>query len=125
MNAEALQRTPLRDINDVAPFGPSDEECFAEVRAVLERHGALDRFGLCLLHQHFNVAEDEVLVERVDPETRTLTTQPMKRDEVGETVETSWRLNSTGTMQVCDVFCQRDRDADGNRLHLPNHYKTP
>jgi hypothetical protein len=48
-------------INDVTPLNEADASMVEEVIGVLARHNARDRFGLMLLHQHFPVAEDEVL----------------------------------------------------------------
>lgn len=62
--------TRLPDIDQVVPLGPDDPQLIHELRDVLDRHGALERFGITLLHQHFDVAEGEVLVETVDPAAR-------------------------------------------------------
>lgn len=124
MTSVPLSRLPrLPDIDEVAPVGPPDQACIDEVRAVLEKHGALRRFGLTLLHQHFDIAADEVLVETIDQENRILTTQPMSIDALtGSGVETSWRLDSPSRMQVCETLCQRDRDQEGNPYHRRAHY---
>ena len=119
-----VERASLPDISEVEPFGPADQACFDEVRSVLERHGALSRFGLTLLHQHFEVAEDEVLVERIDVENRTLQTQPLKRETVGASIQTSWRLDDPVLGQRCESQCQPDRDAEGNPIHMRPHYTT-
>jgi hypothetical protein len=47
----------LVDIDDVRPVDATDQVVFDEVRKVLARHGALQRFGLTLLHQHFDVGD--------------------------------------------------------------------
>jgi hypothetical protein len=44
-------------------LGDRDRAVMDEVREVLAKHGALGRFGLTLLHSHFEVAHDEVLAE--------------------------------------------------------------
>lgn len=38
---------------DVEEFNPEDAALFLELREVLLRHGAVDRFGVALLHRHF------------------------------------------------------------------------
>jgi hypothetical protein len=114
----------LPDINDVVPVGPQDQACMDEVREVLERHGALQRFGLTLLHQHFDIAEDEVLVESIDVENRILLSTPKKVATIGASVETSWRLDDPTRQQVCETLCQPDRDRDGNPIHMRPHYRT-
>jgi hypothetical protein len=93
----------LPDINDVRPITADDKAVMDEVRAVLEKHGALERFGLTLLHSHFRVDDDEVLAESVDPEARTLTIRPVPKERIpadAEAVVTSWRLDAPdGTPQ--------------------------
>jgi hypothetical protein len=98
----------LPDIDDVAPLSDADQPCLAEIREVLAKHGALDRFGVALLHEHFEVADDEILVETIDVETRTLTSRPEKIAELAEfrSVETSWRLDTPTAMARCTSACR-------------------
>ncbi len=112
------------DILDVSPIGPADEACLQEIRSVLARHGALQRFGVTLLHSHFPVGKGEVLVETIDVENRTLVTSPRDADTVVSGMETSWRLDHPTGMQVCETLCQPDRDRDGNPIHMRPHYRT-
>jgi hypothetical protein len=113
--------TPLPDIDDVAPFSPDDEACFAEVRAVLSRHNRLQRFGLCLLHDHFEVAPHEILVEVCDPIARTLISSPVQRTTLSDKdiVQTSWRLDQTTALMGCLEACGRSGDK-----HVPKHSRT-
>jgi hypothetical protein len=89
--------------HDISEFGPQDQACLDEIRSVLERHGRLDRVGVCLLHQHFPMADDEVLMESCDEEARTLTLRPMKRSELDEedVIFTSYSLGSGSALQAC------------------------
>ena len=121
MSNAALPKLP--DITEVAPVGGKDQACIAEVRAVLDRHCALHRFGLTLLHQHFDMSDDEILVESVDAENRVLTIRPAKVD-TRDGIETSWRLDDPAAMQRCETLCQPDRDAQGNPIHFRPHYTT-
>jgi len=84
----------LPGIQEVAPLSEEDHNCFAEIRGILEKYGNLQRFGVCLLHQHFDLAEDEVLTESWDPERRLLISKPAKRGRSPELIETSWRLDT-------------------------------
>lgn len=81
-----------KDIKDVEPLNDSDLECLAEVRDVLKKYGKRERFGVALLHKHFEMSADEQLVEYTDAETRVLTIKPVKRDEAGQTFGTIWEL---------------------------------
>ncbi len=97
----------LPDVTDVARLSESDASCLAELREVLTRHGNLTRFGLTLLHQHFELADDEILVETCDEERRVLTSRPMKRSEIeGRSVlDTSWRLDTQDALAKCVETC--------------------
>ena len=105
--------TALKDINEVDPFTDNDRETLALVREVLRERNAIDRFGVTLLHDHFDVNDDEVLVETCDPETRTLTIKPYRNEQLKEAdinedgyVQTNWRFDQENPKNlVCVVFC--------------------
>ncbi|WP_086829611.1 hypothetical protein [Allokutzneria sp. NRRL B-24872] len=100
----------LPDIDEVPPLSEADRPCFDELRAVLAKHDALGRFGVALLHEHFEVADDEILVETIDVATRTLTSRPEKIADLGAytSVETSWRLDDPDTIPMarCTSACR-------------------
>ncbi|MFE9098956.1 hypothetical protein [Streptomyces sp. NPDC007264] len=73
-------------------LGPQDAEFVGDLVAVLEKHGNLDRFGLCLLHDHFPLGEDEVLVETNDPRSRTLQVHVEKAGETKHVKPSQWRF---------------------------------
>lgn len=125
MPTQAIQHLlpSLMDIDEVRPVDDRDAACMEEVRAVLERHGSLERFGLVLLHQHFDLAADEVLVETIDVENRILTTQPHKANTAVDAIETVWRFDGPRG-QRCERQCVQDRDAQGNPFHRGAHYTT-
>ena len=64
--ASSAKRLP--DLHEVKPMGPDDANCLEQLREVLIRNGAVDRFGITLLHDHFEVQPDELLVETCEPE---------------------------------------------------------
>jgi hypothetical protein len=103
---EAMQWKPIIDISETEGFTASDAACFAEVRDVLSRYGLLDKYGMSLIHRHFDIEDDECLVEKVDADARTLSVQPMKKADLkpGSTTVTMWRL-TTGE-KVAEVGCQ-------------------
>lgn len=109
---DIAQWNHLHDINDVHPLDDDDRACLDAVRDVLERHNRLDRFGVNLLHKHFEMASDEVLVENVDEEKRVLVTRPFKVSVLGEemasAVETQWhwQRDENGILaQICVSRC--------------------
>ena len=91
------------DINVIREIGQSDEDCLAEIREVLAKHNCLDRFGVTLLHTHFDMDDDEILMETCDPATRTLTITPIKKADMDpdDVIITNWSLNNGESLQGC------------------------
>lgn len=109
---DLAQWNHLSDIHDVAPLSDQDHACLDAVRDVLARFGCLDRFGLNLLHKHFEMAADEILVEQVDEEARKLVTKPVKVAVVADDLQNSiatqwhWRRDKNGKYeQICVSRC--------------------
>lgn len=71
----------LPSIHDVEEINETDEQCLEEIREILEKYRKTKRFGVALLHQHFTLSDDELLVEHCDIERRTLITAPVKATE--------------------------------------------
>lgn len=111
--------SPLPDIHEVEPFNEDDVACFEELRAVLMKHGKLTRFGVTLLHDHFPIAEDEILMESCDVATRTLTIQPVAKAEYAKrtTVGTNWRLDANEVRMGCTQVCLPGPDSHGTSHH--------
>lgn len=113
----------LPDIEDIEPLGAQDAPFLQEVREVFERHGMFERFGLTLLHDHFDIADDELLVETCDVENRVLTSSPQRIEaaEPGDhLVETNWQFAQEGGIVaglVCRVGCFVDLKDRHKRTH--------
>lgn len=118
-NAIALSQIGLRDIDDVKSRTEADEVLFRELRAVLEKHGAQSRFGVTLLHRHFDVYEDEVLVESCDLENRTLTCKPVKVSQILglKLKETNWRLDTDQATSGCTAYCPEQDSRHLGEIH--------
>lgn len=101
ITTEPLKRLP--DITEVEPFNEKDKPVVDEIIQVLKKYNALDRFGLTLLHQRFDVPDDEVMIETTDIEAKSQTIQPMKIKDVdpSNTIETSWRLDTGKPVMGC------------------------
>lgn len=82
----------LPRFEEAVPLGPEDGEFLRDLVAVLEKHGNLDRFGLCLLHDHFPLEADEILVETTDAEARTLHTHVEKASQTRHKKPSQWRF---------------------------------
>ncbi|HZV92788.1 MAG TPA: hypothetical protein VFF72_06190 [Caldimonas sp.] len=101
MTIAALQWSRLRDLGDVAPLEEADLVCMAEIRAVLTRHHRLGRFALHLVHKHFDVADDEVLVEYSDATMREQHLRVERRSDVRDAIPTTWTLESEQPAVAC------------------------
>lgn len=123
-----MTTTTLPDITEVRPVDASDLPCLEELREVLERHGALERFGLNLLHDHFELDDDELLVEVSDPDTRTLTIRPVREDAElgggGRFIETNFQFVHASSQEgpvayklVCKVGCFVDLKDKHSKTH--------
>jgi len=110
MTAIAQAYRGLVHIDDAETFDPQkDQSLFDEIKSVLAKHGGLHRFGLTLLHKHFDVLEGERMVEVCDEETRTLILRPVTTPAgPNETyVETNWRFDTGSPVvnQLCFADC--------------------
>ncbi|TXG81355.1 MAG: hypothetical protein E6R12_14530 [Sphingomonadales bacterium] len=100
MSAEEFNALP--HIDEVDPLNVSDHECMQELRDVLEKHGKLSRFGITLLHRHFDLNEGEILVEFTDTANRVQTVEiEMLADKRPCAVETAWVLKAGASMAAC------------------------
>jgi len=87
----------LVHISEVEPMGDKDKPLMDELYQVLKKHNALDRFGVTLLHEHFKMDDDEVMLEVTDKEKRSNFLETKKKSEVESmdgVIETSWRFDT-------------------------------
>lgn len=118
---QPMQWAKLPDMNDIDPsLDASDAACLAALREVLQAHGKLDRFGVNLLHKHFELTDDECLIETIDTEGRVLTVTPIARSALPSAVPTQWNLSSHSPLQWCEVYCQRLSNGDHRNGHQKN-----
>ena len=115
MEATTLATGPLAGLPHIDALigrASDDEACLRDIREVLSRHNRLDRFGVMLLHQHFAVADDEIMVEECDEVNRVLRSTPRKRADLGQTksIQTNWRLDSAEAVAACTQICTLDDD---------------
>lgn len=116
-----VQWADLKNIDEVEPLNDSDHDCLTEVRDVLKRHGKLDRFGVALLHSHFDLQPDEIMLEAVNEADRTLVTSIVKQtSEPANHIGTIWSLRDDATtMAYCKQYCKRPEY--WQMSHTPKH----
>lgn len=118
---QPMQWASIPDIDEVPPLSAADRECLAEIRDVLARYNNLGRFGINLIHKHFEIGEDECLVEFTDVENRTLTVRPMKKVAVGgSAIETQWQLATGDALVICEQQCITNISHSQKHLYRPS-----
>lgn len=102
-----LTAPSLSHIDEVSGYTEQDKPLFDELYEVLNKHNALNRFGVSLLHSHFPMNENEVLLESTDSVARKQMIEPITLEELAgmNVIETSWRLDANGPQPVfrCQV----------------------
>jgi hypothetical protein len=102
------QGANLKDFDEVDPINEADSACLDEVCEVLKKHGKLERFGVSLLHKHFDLAADEVLVEDNDPHTRVLTIEPVRKAAAADVGPTTWMFLDDALVPT--LYCRYHHD---------------
>jgi hypothetical protein len=94
------------DIGEIDPLSDRDAPVLNALREVLLKHDALDRFGIQLLHRHFDIAENESMVEYIDEKNRTLTLRAEPSRPSKDTIITAWRFTSDGEGPMPTMACK-------------------
>lgn len=110
----SVQSLSLENIDDVVPLNDGDTECLKEVAQVLMKHNRLDRFGVNLLHDHFDLQDGEVLMEFCDSKNRCLTIKPVKATESINSIETMWVLGIDGNKPISRCYRHCWKNIHGN-----------
>ncbi len=101
----AMQLSTLDHFEDVRPISDEDSLCLEEIRQVLKKHNALSRFGINLLHTHFNLDDDEIMMETTDVKNREYLVRPVKKSWLKENgIEASTTVigfDENGYEQIC------------------------
>ena len=90
------------DATEVGVLTDDDRACLAELGERLIATDAWQRFGIWLLHKHFEPANGEVFVERALPARRKTETSPMDRSAFAEQglTTTAMRFDAAADAEV-------------------------
>ncbi|MBK6545758.1 MAG: hypothetical protein IPG12_10875 [Saprospiraceae bacterium] len=113
----------LCDIQEVALITEDDSNCLAELKEIIVKHGKENKFGISLLHKHFDLLENEMLVETINIKDRVLTTKPVYADEQRKNslVQTVWCFSKDQSFsKACESFCPKDDK--GRHRGYKDHY---
>lgn len=101
-----MQWANLPELHQTAALDDSDLDCLEEIRGVLSRHEKLARFAVHLAHRHFELAPDEILIERPDPDGRTQHVTVGRLDDEPEARPTTWLFEEGPELRLSDaVYC--------------------
>lgn len=83
-----------------------EQQFFQDFSDLLSKHAAMDgKFSLWRVHQHHEIAEDEVLHEVSDSIMRTSTINIIKKETLPEAAfASSWLIKSDGSVKPI-VWC--------------------
>ncbi len=103
LEVSPMQWTAIKDLHECEPLSEADIECMKDVRAALAKHGKLDRFALHLIHKHFDIAEDEILVEYSEASNREqfFRVEKASSEAVKHAIPTTWTLERIEPMARC------------------------
>lgn len=103
ISVHPMQWANIKDLHECEPLSDADLACMRDVRAALAKHGKLNRFALHLVHKHFDIAEDEVLVEYSESSTREqfFRVEKATSETALHAIPTTWTLESMEPMARC------------------------
>jgi hypothetical protein len=93
--ADAVNRLPDIDLIIRKESGEDNTSCLRDLGSVLGRHGKQDKFGIFLLHKHFDLLPNELLFEEISEDGRISVVQPVAVDDsrVAGAEQTGWAVN--------------------------------
>ncbi|WP_027879261.1 hypothetical protein [Mesoflavibacter zeaxanthinifaciens] len=108
MKAQTKNWNDLPTLTDVHEISAKDDLCLKELQSVIEKYGLTSKFGVALLHKHFSIGDDEVLLEKNDPVEKLLTSSPIKISEINNEgyATTIWRFDD-GHRYGCS-YCNKN-----------------
>jgi hypothetical protein len=124
MSLDTIQWTSLTDIDEIQPIDDRDYEVLDDLRSVLAKHGYTHRFGICLLHKHFDLGNDEVLMETTDASARISTLAVQRRGEqTTNSIETMWKFSDkSGPLAVTKCVARCHYDSGHRQVHSKEGY---
>ena len=121
VSLETVQWASLTDIDSIEPINDDDSAVLDEIHQVLLRHGKSSRFGVCLLHKHFDVDDDEVAIEYTDVDRRESRVVVEKRDDFTmNSIQTVWRFRADCSTMGTECI---QRCAPGGTTHSRAHQR--
>jgi len=105
---KTVQWMRVQRIEDMAPISEKDFDILSELRDVLLRHGYEYRFGVCLLHKHFDLQPGEAALEETDEASRISTIRIVQESDCKGAMETAWQFSPDSEITAgrkCTIKC--------------------
>jgi hypothetical protein len=80
---QPIQWSELPDVENIQTFSEIDARWIHKLYSVLKKYNQQDGLGVAMLHRHFEIADDEFLLETTDVKKRTQLIRPMKKNYKG------------------------------------------
>ncbi len=112
---ETVQWSSLTEVDEVKRLDDHDYLVLDEVRQVLAKHRSTERFGICLLHRHFDVAPGEIAVEHTDVENRISTVRVEPHGPEGDYLQTMWKFGPNEESIPVTACVRRCNSAGGHK----------
>lgn len=118
---QPVQWSSLKLIEDMEPISETDFDVLKEIREVIFKHGYEDRFGVCLVHKHFEILPGEIALETSDDEARVSTIRVVEEKEANDAWQTAWKfskdIDDIKSGRNCRQYCQGFGIAGHSRKH--------
>jgi len=119
---QAKNWNDLSNLMDVANLSQTDNDCLNEIQSILNKYDLTQKFGVALLHKHFEIAEDEMLIERTYLKDKRLETKPEKLGDSNpeDFITTMWRFDKEQRYgcSVCSRLPLCRLSCEGQQLEL-------
>lgn len=106
LSIRPMQWANLPELHQTPALDDGDLDCLEEIRVVLARHGKLARFAVHLAHRHFDLAADEILIERPEADARTQHVTVGRMEQEPDARPTTWLFEEGPELRLSDaVYC--------------------
>lgn len=111
-----VQWTTLDHVDDVSPLNDADAVAFSEIRDILRKHGLTKRFGVFLLHKHFDLSEGEFLFEETDEDARKQVISVKRSDNPDDNaLQTMWAFSEDASVKAVTKCVRRCHYDSGHK----------
>ncbi len=94
----AISFNNLLDIDDVSPYSEEDVKVIAQLGKVLIAHNMHQRFGISLIHKHYDLKENEIVLETTSEQNaKEFSMSVASFDNQSDVLPSMWRFVAGNT----------------------------